>query len=30
MTPTDDASYFGREQSLIKHIVLEKYLERFP
>lgn len=24
-----DTSYFGREQSLIKHIVLEKYLERF-
>lgn len=25
----DEACYFGREQSLIKHIILEKYLERF-
>src|SRR5688572_19722767 len=29
MAASDDASYFGREQSLIKHIILEKYLERF-
>src|SRR5438128_12427723 len=24
-----DASYEGREQTLVKHVVLEKYLERF-
>ncbi len=29
MNPTDDELYFRREQSQIKHVVLEKYLERF-
>jgi hypothetical protein len=29
MATGDETSYFGREQSLIKHIILEKYLERF-
>ena len=30
MSRTDrDASYQGREQTLVKHVVLEKYLERF-
>jgi len=29
MSASDDANYLGREQSLIKHIILEKYLERF-
>lgn len=29
MAASGYASYFGREQSLIKHIILEKYLERF-
>jgi three-Cys-motif partner protein len=29
MDATHDECYFGREQSLLKHIVLEKYLERF-
>ena len=29
MPPTYDPSYFDREQSLIKHRILEKYLERF-
>jgi three-Cys-motif partner protein len=29
MATSDDPSYFGREQSLIKHIILKKYLERF-
>jgi len=29
MNPEDDALYFQREQSQIKHIVLENYLERF-
>jgi three-Cys-motif partner protein len=29
MANGDDPNYFGREQSRIKHIILEKYLERF-
>jgi three-Cys-motif partner protein len=29
MSPKDDELYFRREQSLIKHVVLSKYLERF-
>ena len=29
MATSYDPSYFGREQSLIKHRILEKYLERF-
>ena len=29
MSPQDDALYFRREQSQIKHVVLENYLERF-
>jgi three-Cys-motif partner protein len=29
MDPTSDALYFRREQSQIKHVVLENYLERF-
>lgn len=29
MSVTSDPAYFEREQSLIKHRVLEKYLERF-
>lgn len=29
MIAGDDPRYFGREQSLIKHVILEKYLERF-
>ena len=29
MSPKDDALYFRREQSQIKHVVLENYLERF-
>lgn len=29
MIASDDPRYFGREQSLIKHVILEKYLERF-
>jgi len=29
MVPSYDPSYFDREQSLIKHRVLDKYLERF-
>jgi three-Cys-motif partner protein len=29
MATSGDSWYLGREQSLIKHIVLEKYLERF-
>ena len=29
MLSSDDPAYFGREQSLVKHTILQKYLERF-
>jgi len=29
MPEIDDPNYFGREQSLVKHIILENYLKRF-